>query len=120
MDCSLPGSSVHGICQARVLEWDAIAFSQYLVHEIARVGHYLVTKPNQADLCILSPSCTPFTDSSLSERPQQPSIKAQEGSSPGANQHLYVIPLEVAISCLWMMKRVPVNILLQAPLSVEF
>ena len=26
MDCSLPGSSVHGICQARVLEWGAIAF----------------------------------------------------------------------------------------------
>ena len=27
MDCSPPGSSVHGIFQARVLEWDAIAFS---------------------------------------------------------------------------------------------
>ena len=27
MDCSPPGSSVHGILQARVLEWDAIAFS---------------------------------------------------------------------------------------------
>ena len=27
MDCSLPGSSVHGICQVRVLEWGAIAFS---------------------------------------------------------------------------------------------
>ena len=27
MDCSPPGSSVHGICQARVLEWVAIAFS---------------------------------------------------------------------------------------------
>ena len=27
MDCSLPGSSVHGIFQARVLEWSAIAFS---------------------------------------------------------------------------------------------
>ena len=26
MDFSLPGSSVHGICQARVLEWGAIAF----------------------------------------------------------------------------------------------
>ena len=26
-DCSLPGSSVHGIFQARVLEWVAIAFS---------------------------------------------------------------------------------------------
>ena len=29
MDCSLPGTSVHGIFQARVLEWVAIAFSQY-------------------------------------------------------------------------------------------
>ena len=27
MDCSLPGSSVHGIFQARVLEWVGIAFS---------------------------------------------------------------------------------------------
>ena len=27
MDCSLPGSSAHGIFQARVLEWVAIAFS---------------------------------------------------------------------------------------------
>ena len=29
MDCSLPGSSVHGIFQARVLEWGAIAFSGF-------------------------------------------------------------------------------------------
>ena len=28
MDCSLPGSSLHGIFQARVLEWGAIAFSK--------------------------------------------------------------------------------------------
>ena len=28
MDCRLPGSSVHGIFQARVLEWVAIAFSE--------------------------------------------------------------------------------------------
>ena len=28
MDCSLPGSSVHGIFQARVLEWGAITFSR--------------------------------------------------------------------------------------------
>ena len=28
MDCSLPGSSIHGIFQARVLEWGAIAFSE--------------------------------------------------------------------------------------------
>ena len=32
MDCSPPGSSIHGIFQAKVLEWGAIAFSkmQYL------------------------------------------------------------------------------------------
>ena len=30
MDCSLPGSSVHGISQARVLEWGAISFSSLL------------------------------------------------------------------------------------------
>ena len=28
MDCSLPGSSIHGIFQARILEWGAIAFSE--------------------------------------------------------------------------------------------
>ena len=31
MDCSLPGFSIHGIFQARVLEWVAIAFSQELL-----------------------------------------------------------------------------------------
>ena len=31
MDSSLPGSSVHGIFQARVLEWGAIAFSVYRI-----------------------------------------------------------------------------------------
>ena len=31
MDCSLPGSSIHGIFQARVLEWGAIAFSGMLL-----------------------------------------------------------------------------------------
>ena len=33
VDCSLPGSSIHGIFQARVLEWGAIAFSE--LHHIA-------------------------------------------------------------------------------------
>ena len=31
MDCSLPGSSIHGIFQAKVLEWGAIVFSQALL-----------------------------------------------------------------------------------------
>ena len=34
MDCSLPDSSVHGILQARVLEWVSIAFSTYLLRFI--------------------------------------------------------------------------------------
>ena len=34
MDCSLPGSSVHGIFQARVLEWGAIAFSELIIREM--------------------------------------------------------------------------------------
>ena len=36
MDCSPPGSSVHGIVQARVLEWGAIAFSVYM----AKIWNY--------------------------------------------------------------------------------
>ena len=36
MDCSLPGSSVHGIFQARVLEWGAIAFSVFNLNYILK------------------------------------------------------------------------------------
>ena len=43
MDCSLPGSSAHGIFQARVLEWIAIAFST-------------IPQP----IFFLAPECTPF------------------------------------------------------------
>ena len=32
MDCSLPGSSIYGIFQARVLEWGAIAFSENAIY----------------------------------------------------------------------------------------
>ena len=34
MDCSLPGSSIHGIFQARVLEWGATAFSALIIREM--------------------------------------------------------------------------------------
>ena len=34
IDCSLPGSSIHGIFQARVLEWGAIAFSISIIREM--------------------------------------------------------------------------------------
>ena len=40
MDCSLPGSSVHGIFQARVLEWSAITFS-ILKLKLQYFGHLM-------------------------------------------------------------------------------
>ena len=36
MDCSLPGSSVHGILQAIILEWAAVSFSKRATKE----AHY--------------------------------------------------------------------------------
>ena len=42
MDCSLPGSSIHGIFQARVLEWGAIAFSEDLLLETFKYTHFFV------------------------------------------------------------------------------
>ena len=37
MDCSLPGSSIHGIFQARVLEWGAIAFSVFIPQNFSKL-----------------------------------------------------------------------------------
>ena len=41
MDCSLPGSSIHGIFQARVLEWGAIAFSACSTESVSKGGALL-------------------------------------------------------------------------------
>ena len=42
MDCSPPGSCVHGIFQARVLEWGAIAFSVYWYGSIYNIQIFLI------------------------------------------------------------------------------
>ena len=42
MDCSAPGCSVHGIFQARVLEWGAIAFSP----DVTKHNHFEETSLN--------------------------------------------------------------------------
>ena len=49
MDCSLPGSSVHGIFQARVLEWGAIAFSEVYgrAYYIMEIKEYCLDHPVQ-------------------------------------------------------------------------
>ena len=40
MDCSLLGSSIHGIFQARVLEWAAIAFSEGNILRISNLNGF--------------------------------------------------------------------------------
>ena len=50
-DCSLPGSSVHGILQARKLEWVAISYSHYLILE-----YFHHTKRNSILISNLFPS----------------------------------------------------------------
>ena len=61
MDCSPPGSSVHGIFQARVLEWGAIAF--FCVWTAAAVAKSLQSCPTLCDPIDGSPSgsTVPFT-----------------------------------------------------------
>ena len=39
MDCSLPGSSVHGLFKARILEWVAISFSTNLIFLTWKMGN---------------------------------------------------------------------------------
>ena len=53
MDCCLPGSSIHGVFQARVLEWGAIAFSKRRYYKVLKnkfcesVGHSVVSNALQ-------------------------------------------------------------------------
>ena len=47
MDCSLPGSSIHGIFQARILEWGTIAFSSLCLYTSTFYGFLFMWTPNQ-------------------------------------------------------------------------
>ena len=49
MDCSLPGLSIHGIFQARVLEWGAIAFSTIMLYQAPK-GTTMKQFKRQTDL----------------------------------------------------------------------
>ena len=52
MDCSLPGSSVRGIFQARVVEWGAIAFSSdYLACNLNQPLGFLYRSIGKASAC---------------------------------------------------------------------
>ena len=59
MDCSLPGSSVHGILQARTLEWVAISCSRGSsrpkdrTHISCIAGGFFTTEPPGKSPCML-------------------------------------------------------------------
>ena len=44
MDCNPPGSSIHGIFQAKILEWVAISFSRDLLNPEMESGSHIVGK----------------------------------------------------------------------------
>ena len=61
MDCSPPGSSVHGIFQARVLEWGAIAFSRngnktWFINRIPLHNHFMLTRAKSSQTLALPSS----------------------------------------------------------------
>ena len=53
MDCSPPGSSIHGIFQAKALEWDAIAFSEALMTLVYLLSKEVFCKLNQLPNCVI-------------------------------------------------------------------
>ena len=55
MDCSLPGSSVHGIFQARVLEWGAIAFSNLQIYFLAIIINLAYSTSSLLHLALSTP-----------------------------------------------------------------
>ena len=52
MDCSLPGSSIHGIFQARVLEWGAIAFSDNISYVLTIKISLIITQLYVVRVCL--------------------------------------------------------------------
>ena len=69
MDCSLPGSSIHGIFQARVLEWGAIAFSRWWVWTWI-YGHEFEQAPGDSEGQGSLESCSVW-DHKESDMPEQ-------------------------------------------------
>ena len=78
MDCSPPGSSIHGIFQARVLEWGAIAFQFSSVH-FSSVAQSCPTLCNPKDCSLPGSSVHGFLQARILEWVAMPSSR---GSSP--------------------------------------
>ena len=98
MDCSLPGSSAHGIFQARVLEWVAVAFSSTYL----KSSHFLSAQ---------SWNCG-WNGQTCSESPFVLWVTCGWESFPFESES---VSLSVVCNSLWP----PWTVALQAPLSME-
>ena len=94
MDCSLPGSSAHGIFQARVLEWGAIAFSDASRSLTERGTLQGVGAP--VSLSVIHPESWPMK---AADRVEKPSLD-QLSAPPRLlyKPHVRTLPLNVAAS----------------------
>ena len=74
MDCSRPGSSTHGIFQARVLEWGAIAFSAFSYYDpaIPLLGIYPEETKTERGTCIPVFTTALFTIARTWKQPRCP------------------------------------------------
>ena len=89
MDCSLPGSSVHGIFQARVLEWVAIAFS----------GHPQEGRTKEGTPEAVMSGTHLFKDKMLDLEPQH-TWKIQ----PSEKQMAHALPLDSQVTGAWTLE----------------
>ena len=91
MDCSLPGSSIHGIFRARVLEWDAIAFSEiyHMIQQIPLLGNILRENRNSKRYMHPNVHCSTVYNSQNVEATKT----TEHGSNRGINKedvvHIY-------------------------------
>ena len=97
MDCSLPGSSVHGIFQARILDWVAISFSR-ISHQFSSVQFSPQLCPTLCDPMNCStpglPVCHQFLEFTQTHihrvgdaiQPSHP-LSSSSSSGPNPSQH---------------------------------
>ena len=92
MDCSLSGCSVHGILQARILEWGAISFSE----DLPNSG----IKPESLASLVLAGRF--FTTSATWE-----AVSSQQRSAGRVSYHRPLAPDESVESFLLLLSSVP-------------
>ena len=93
MDCSLPGSSVHGVFQARVLEWGAIAFSTISLSLLKFMPFESVMSPNHLIICCpLLLLCSIFPNSKVFSNELALHIRCQ---SIGASASASILPMNI-------------------------